>query len=179
MLFFIFIIEGDNDKFEFLYARWKTLMLNKAYGILRDYGLAQDAVSEAFIRVYKNLRKIDDMESGKTAAFLIMIVKNVSLTMLNKQSRSVVVDIAEYDRTDERNMEDGVISDYSAQEMLKLIDTLKDELKTPFLLRYAYNYSIKEIGKLLNLSENNVAVRVHRARGRLMDMMKKEGYAEV
>ena len=75
------------EKFDFVYERYKKLMLSKAYDILHDYDLAQDAVSEAFIRVYKNRHKLDDLESGRTAAFLVMIVKNVSITMYNKQKK--------------------------------------------------------------------------------------------
>jgi RNA polymerase sigma-70 factor (ECF subfamily) len=165
----------EKNKFEFVYARWKNLMLNKANGILHDYSLAEDAVSEAFIRVYKNLHKLDDLESGKTAAFLVMIVKNVSLTMLSKQTRTVVTDTAEYDRADAFNLEDEIISKSSAQELFKLIDNLKDELKTPFLLKYAYDFSLKEIGKMLKITENNATVRVHRAKIKLSEMLKKGG----
>ena len=173
---FIAVI-GDNEKLEFLYARWKKLMLGKAFGILRDHGLAQDAVSEAFIRVYKNLKKIDDLESGKTAAFLVMIVKNVSLTMLSKQAKAAVVDMNEYDRADPFNMENHVASKIAADDIMKVIGKLNEDLKTPFLLKYAYDYSLKEIGKALKITENSAAVRLHRARAKLADLLKKEGLA--
>ena len=86
-LFLSFRTENEKDKFEFLYNRYKRLLLSKAYAVLSDYELAQDAVSEAFIRVYKNLRKLDDLESGKTAAYLVMITRNAALTLLNKQKK--------------------------------------------------------------------------------------------
>ena len=173
MLLIIFTITGERDKFEFLYTRWKTLMLNKAYGVLRDRELAEDAVSEAFIRVYKNMRKMDDPESGRTAAFLVMIVKNVSITMLAKQNKSTVVDISEYDRPDPSDLEENIISKHSAQDMMKVIDGLSEELKTPFLLKYAYDYSLKDIGRMLKITENNAAVRIHRAKGKLAKLLKE------
>lgn len=175
-LFLTFDTDDQRDKFEFLYNRWKSLMLNKAHGILRDYELAQDAVSEAFIRVYKNLHKLGDLESGETAAFLVMIVKNVSYTMLSKQKTTD--DIAEFDRADDFNLEQTVISESALEELLKLIGELKEDLKTPFLLKYAYGYSLREISKMLKISENNVAVRIHRARTKLAGILKKGGYAD-
>jgi len=164
----LILITGiERDAFEFVYKRWKKLMLNKAYGILRDYDLAQDAVSEAFIRLYKNMHKLDDLESGKTAAFLVMIVRNISITMYNKRARVQTDDISTLEKADDYNLENSVISSLDTGELQKLIGGLSDELKTPFLLKYAYDYSLKEISKMMQISENNVAVRIHRAKNKL------------
>ena len=176
MFLIIFAVAGDSDKFDFIYMRWKGLMLNKAYAVLRDRDLAQDAVSEAFIRAYKNLRKLDDPESGRTAAFLVMVVKNVSLTMLGKQAKTAVVDISEYDRADPSDLEESVLSDCTAKDMMKVIGGLEEDLKAPFLMRYAYDYSLKDIGRMLKITENNAAVRIHRAKRKLAVMLK--AYAE-
>jgi len=175
-LFSIIFVEVDNDKFEYVYNRWKKLLLSKAFGILRDYYLAQDAVSEAFIRIYKNLHKLDDLESGKTAAFMVMIVKNVSITILNKRNRTPDTYMTEPDEQDAFNLEESVISDITSQNITAVIDGLKEELRTPFLLQYGYGFSLKEIGKILKISENNAAVRIHRAKAKLAVMLAKGGY---
>ncbi|MCL2352659.1 MAG: sigma-70 family RNA polymerase sigma factor [Firmicutes bacterium] len=178
-LYFAFQTESDKDKFEFLYNRYKRLLLSKAYGVLRDYELAQDAVSEAFIRVYRNLRKLGDPESGKTAAYLVMITRNVAITLLNKQKKARVgeaADMSEFERADEYDLEAAVVSESSAAGLLNLVDRLKEELKTPFLLRYAYDMSNREIGALLKISESNAAVRIHRARNKLTEMIREGGF---
>ena len=147
--------------------------MNKAYSILRDYGLAQDAVSEAFIRVFKNMHKIDDPDSGKTAAFLVMIVRNVSLTMLQKRKKYVLDDMSGYEAVDGYDIEEEFQAGQAAHELMRLIDGLKDELRTPFLLKYAYDYSMKEIAKMLKITENNATVRIHRARKKLAELYGK------
>ena len=171
MIMLVLAFESDDatERFEFVYTRWKQLMLSKANAILHDYALAEDAVSEAFIRVYKNMHKLGDLESGRTAAFLVMIVKNVSLTMLSKRKEEE--DLADYDRASDFNLEQSVVSEETKLEIMGYIDTLSDELKSPFLMKYAYGYSLKEIGKLLNITENNAAVRIHRARTKLAAML--------
>ncbi|MCL2461257.1 MAG: sigma-70 family RNA polymerase sigma factor [Defluviitaleaceae bacterium] len=181
MIFLVlsFETETEKDKFELIYNRYKKLLLYKAYNILRDYELAQDAVSEAFIRVYRNLRKLDDPKSGKTAAYLVMIVRNVSITLLNKQKKAGVKDSRdEYDfeKADSYDLEQAVVSENSASGLLKVVGQLKDELKTPFLLKYAYDMSNKEIAALLNITESNAAVRIHRARAKLTEMLREGGY---
>jgi len=178
IMFFAFADENSKEKFELIYNKFNRLMLKKAYEVLRDYDLAQDAVSEAFMRAYKNLHKIDDPLSGKTAAFLIMIVKNAAITMLNKHSKSTVADLSEYDEPDSYDLEDDVISKITADELMQTIDCLKDELKTPFLMKYAYGYSLKEIGKMLKISENNAAVRISRAKDKMAKALTKGGDAQ-
>jgi RNA polymerase sigma-70 factor (ECF subfamily) len=177
-MFFVFLAYEAEDgeiKFESLYNRWKKLMLSKAAAILHDRDLAQDAVSEAFIRVYKNLRKLDDVDSGKTAAFLVMIVKNVALTMYQKQSKIITADITAFDQADSYDLEDTVMAENNMSQLLASIDSLKEDLKAPFLLKYAYDYSLKDISRLLKISESNAAVRIHRAKGRLAKILREEG----
>jgi len=173
-----FATANEKETFEFVYTRWKKLMLSKAYGILHDYDLAQDAVSEAFIRLYKNLHKLDDLESGRTAAFLVMIVKNVSITMLNKRSRIPFEDLSAREDADSFDLENSVISKISAEALHKLIDSLNDDIKTPFLLKYAYGFSLKDISKMLKITENNAAVRIRRAKNKLAAMLKNERKAD-
>jgi RNA polymerase sigma-70 factor (ECF subfamily) len=60
LLIFTFETERERDKFEYIFNKYKKLILHKAYDVLRDYALAEDAASEAFIRIYKNLDKISD-----------------------------------------------------------------------------------------------------------------------
>ena len=43
-IFLTFATEEDKLKFERLFEKYKRLLLYKAYGILGDYSLAEDAV---------------------------------------------------------------------------------------------------------------------------------------
>ena len=173
---FAFSNESDQEKFEYLYHKYKNLLLHKAYDILKDYALAEDAVSEAYIRIYKNLHKIDDPTSNSTIAFVVTIAKNVSLTMLSKEKR---MPVEEYDETmpDSFDLEENVLAAVSSEQILGIMEQLGEELRSVFLLRYAYDYSLKEVGKLLNISENNAAVRLHRAKKKLAEIVSKIGYS--
>jgi len=175
ILIFAFSSESDQEKFEYLYQKYKNLLLHKAYDILRDYALAEDAVSEAYIRIYKNLHKIDDPAANRSMAFAVTIVKNVSLTMLSKEKK---LPVEEYDETrpDSFDLEESVLSAISTQQIYEIMDQLGEELRSVFVLRYAYDYSLKEVGTLLNISENNAAVRLHRAKKKLAQIVAEKGY---
>ena len=174
ILIFAFRNEEDQDKFEYLYQKYKNLLLHKAYDILKDYALAEDAVSEAYIRIYKNLHKIDDPAANRSIAFVVTIVKNVALTMLSKEKR---ITAEEYDDTqaDSFDLEESVMSGVTSRQIYAAMELLGEELRSVFLLRYAYDYSLKEVGALLGISENNAAVRLHRAKKKLALLLAKEG----
>ena len=175
VLVFAFSSEPEQDKFEYLYTKYKNLLLHKAYDILKDYALAEDAVSEAYIRIYKNLRKIDDPASNRSIAFAVTIVKNVSLTMLSREKR---YQVEEYDESqpDSFDLEESVLAAVSSQQIYEIMEQLSEELRSVFLLRYAYDYSLKEVGALLGISENNAAVRLHRAKKKLTQLVANKGY---
>ena len=146
----VFVLEGkaDEDKFEKIYEQYGRLMYSKAYEILQDHYLAEDAVSEAFIRILKNLRKLDDeVPSARTASFVVTVVKNVALTMIKKKNTVEVVSFEEnYDMQDAGNCAMQIVAGLNAEEILNIVDSLNDELKQVFLLYYAYEMSLKEIG---------------------------------
>ena len=177
ILLFAFASEHERDKFEFIFNKYRRLMLHKAYGILQDYSLAEDAASEAFIRIYKNIHKIDDPASNKTIAFIVTIVKNVSLTMLKKEKEYSVQE-PDCEQQDSFDLEEYTLSQLGSDYIYQMLDLVGEELKSVFLLKYAYDLSHKEIGRLLDISENNVTVRLHRAKKKLAALLKEGGYVD-
>ena len=180
LIILTFHTDHERNRFEYLFQQYKKLLLYKAYGVLHDYALAEDATSEAFIKVYKNLHKIEDVDSKQTVSFLVTIVTNTAITLLNKEKRRNAAVVSSEDiyenHSDSFNLENHIISETITDNMLDCINGLKEELKAPFLLKYAHELSHKEIANVLNISENNVTVRIHRARQKLAEILHKEGF---
>ena len=165
----------DADRFHYIYRQYKRLMLKKAYEILRDPMLAEDAVSEAMIRVYKNIHKIEDPTQPRSIAFLMTILRNVALTMLEREKKQPLsLEILPEDASS--NLEHQVLGAISAEAIHRLVDRLPTDQKTVFLLKYAHDLSAKEIAATLQITENNVNVRLHRAKKKLAESLEKEGY---
>ena len=170
LLLFTFASEHERDKFEYIFQKYNKLMLHKAYGILKDYSLAEDAASEAFIRIYKNIHKIDDPTDNRAIAFIVTIVKNVALTMLKKEQEHSAQEY-DYELQDSFDLEEHTISQLGSEYIYQMLDEIGEEMKSVFLLKYAYDLSHKEIGRLLGISENNVTVRLHRAKKKLAALL--------
>jgi RNA polymerase sigma-70 factor (ECF subfamily) len=56
---------------------------------------------------------------------------------------------------------------------MKLVDRLKEEQRAVFLLKYAHDMSHRDIAKTLGITENNVTVRLHRAKAKLLSWAKE------
>ncbi len=176
LLVLAFSSEEEKDKFEYLYSKYKNLLLHKAYGILHDYMLAEDAASEAFLRIYKNLAKIEDPDSGRCIAFLVTIVKNVSLTLLQKKARHTAEELP-VEQQDDFRLEDFVVSRLTSSEIYGLLAQVGEEYKNAFVLKYAYAMSNQEIGKTMGVSANHVGVLLYRAKKKLSQLIKEGGQA--
>jgi RNA polymerase sigma-70 factor (ECF subfamily) len=184
ILVFAFADAGEANKFEYLYRKYRNLLYYRAWEILRDPMAAEDAVSEAFIRVYRNLDKVDDPDSPRCAAFLGTIVRNVALTMAKKRAAAPMpVPIgAEQDwgnggngggdePADPFDLEAAVIDKISEEQIYRIVNRLDEESRTIFVLKYAYDLSHREIASQLGMTENNVTVRLHRTRKKLARMI--------
>lgn len=164
----------EKEKFEHIYDTYKKLLLYKSYSVLKDYSLAEDAVSEAYFRIYKNLHKIADPDSNQSIAFYVTIVKNTSLTLLSKNKKQAT-DTYDDALADTFNLEEHIIDNLSSEAIYNLVNQLSEDLKNVFLLKYAYDLSHKKIGETLGITENNVTVKIHRAKKKLAQIIAKEG----
>lgn len=171
---FLFVFTEEQSNFEAVYEKYKRLMLKKAVEILRDHALAEDAVSEAMLRVYKNMHKISELSSPQTAAFVVTVVKNVALTMLSRQKSES--EIQDYIPSNE-NIEAEILDNIAAEEIMAVVDGIGEEYKSVFILKYAYGMNHREIARTLGLTENNVTVRLHRARSKISKELKERGIA--
>ena len=57
---YLMMIDNSDDKvkFEKVYKNYKNIMLNRAYEIVKERQLAEDAVHNAFLKIINNLPKI-------------------------------------------------------------------------------------------------------------------------
>ncbi len=166
ILVLVFETKSELTKFEYLYTRYKDLLFSKAWAILHDYMLAEDAVSEAYIRIYRNLHKIEGVDAPRSIAFMVTIVKNCALTLLQRKNFEPVIEEPE-DTVDTYDLEAEVFEGFSAQEVYRALDMLDEELKNLFLLKYAYDLPHGEIAAQMGLTENNVTVKLHRTKKKL------------
>lgn len=154
------LIDNDNEKnkFELLYKEYRDMMYYKAYNILKDHYLAEDAVHDSFIRIAKDIKNIDK-DSKKTKALFLTIAKNKAIDLYRK--RKIRTHVA----WDEADNYITIPSESEEDNTLKhLIKELPDIYRDILELKYYYGYTYDEISRLLHINPNTVGVRLHRAK---------------
>lgn len=138
-----------------------------AKSILKNDEDCADAMQNAILSAYQKLHTLKQDVFFKT--WITRILINESYQII--RSRKVQVSYEDY--MDDRKAEDR--SRYS--ELYLAVLELSENYRIPFVLHYVEGYSVKEIGRILKLSESAVKVRLHRARNLMKERLKGEyGY---
>lgn len=158
--------EEQKSKFILLYEQYRKLMFYVANEVLHDTHLAEDAVQEAFFRIAKNFSKIGEVSCPQTKSFVVIITRNVALTMISKESKerstveeaSLVSDV----------VTDTTFDDVAYNELIDAILELPEKYRDVLYLHHVYGYSYNEVANLLGVSSDATKKRAQRAKAKLI-----------
>lgn len=144
---------------------------------------AEDAMQEALIKTYRYTGQIRDPESFRP--WLYRTVKNACLISRRKrvhephriesldapvQAGSTVY----YDPTDRgRNPEQLAVSGQQRRDLQAAVRALPAAYRGVLVLREMEGLSTREVATVLEISEDSVKTRLHRARAALQKLLKK------
>ena len=149
---------------ERLYRENRERVLRFLLHLTGDVELARDLVQETFARYLSRYGR-DSEQLG----LLFTIARNAGLDALRRRRTSTLPEreTADPRRDPEHQLIDRQEMDRVLAAIRRLDDT--DRQLVAFLATGTFSY--REIGRLLDLSETNVKVRVHRARLKLKALM--------
>lgn len=166
------------SKLEALFKKYNRLMYTIAFRILNDHQLAQDAVQMSFIKIMNNIKKINEIDSNKTKIYVVIICRNVSINLYNKRKRNDPIALEDIDESladNANNIDENIINMEKVSELKEKTNMLNQSYADIIALKYVLGYSEKEIAKMLDISEENVRVRLHRAKNTLIKLLRNEG----
>lgn len=80
----------EESRFEQIYYENRNLLYYCAYSILGDVQLSEDAVSEAFLALIKNMDKIAGNDAERTRSYLVIIVRNAARKICRSRKHEVI-----------------------------------------------------------------------------------------
>ena len=134
-------------------------LLRTCFIYLKDVHLAQDAVQDTFLKIYRNYDKFNANSSEKT--WIMRIAINVCKDYLRSAwHRRVNVQevLAEIPTSSETHEDDTLLLE---------IMRLKPHYREVILLFYYHDMKISDIAKVVGAPESTVSVRLKRAREQL------------
>lgn len=171
---FLALIDTEEEKTKFieLYEKYRKLMFFVANEITKNNELAEDAVQEAFFRIAKNFKKIGDISCPQTKSFVVIITRNIAITMISKEAKSGELH-ERLSHTFSHNI-DITFENISYQILVHAILQLPNKYRDVLYLNHIYGYNYNEISNLLAVSVNAVKKRAQRGKIKLKEFIEME-----
>jgi RNA polymerase sigma-70 factor, ECF subfamily len=167
---------GSPDAFRKLHTLYSQRLYRTIMAITKNPQDAEDALQDTFLRAYVALGTFEGR--CKVYTWLTRIAVNSALMILRKRRirPEVLVgtqpdDYAEIVLSELKdsapNPEQSFYLRQRQLTLLRAIRSLQPQLQEPIWLQMTHGWSVREIGRALNLSAAAVKSRLHRARQRL------------
>ncbi|MFP5470465.1 MAG: RNA polymerase sigma factor [Bacteroidia bacterium] len=147
--------------FEVLYNENYESIFRYVYQRMDDKEQAFDITQQVFLKALTNIEKFEP-KGVPFAAWLFRIAQNElnSAYKKDKANRTVNIDTTHLTNL-MHDVEENPLADLEKQ-MMKHIKTLSEDDLQLIEMRYFENRSFKDIAEILNMTETNAKVRVHR-----------------
>ena len=134
----------DKEAFKTIYYEYYKLLYYVALSLVRDIDVANDIVSDSFLKFMEHIPKINDQN---IKGYLTTICKNLSLNYL-KQKKTVPIDDILYKTSAKK--------DNKLDVLLTLDELLSKEEAFIVSLKIVYDYTFKDIEEEFNINIDKV-----------------------
>ncbi|MGB1104113.1 MAG: RNA polymerase sigma factor [Crocinitomicaceae bacterium] len=154
--------QKDPRGFEPLYNKYYEQILRYIYQRIDDKDTAYDITSQVFLKALNNIHKYE-YRGVPFASWLYRIAKSELYQSFRdkKARRTVNVDTSHLANVMEE-MEEPIGGEEERRLFLRLIGELKEDEVQMVEMRFFEKRSFKEIGEILDITENNAKVKSHR-----------------
>lgn len=167
------IRQRDTSAFRIIVEKYKDRSLSLACSILKDEEEAEDALQDAFLKVFSNIEKFrfDSLFS----TWLYRVVVNTCLNAKEKRKNHLHTDISQ-NRLEESGQGGGLekLLDSERKDYIaRALDQMKPEEALVLRLYYLCDLSIGDIKNITDLSESNVKVILYRGRKSMHEILER------
>lgn len=159
--------KGDRVAQKNLYDDYAEYLLLVACRYIPGEHDAREVLMDALLNAYKNIDRFTWQGEGSLRAWLKKIVVNQALMFLRKKNRQLLQmnDVL----AEEIVTDTDALHKLSVKELMNIIHRLPDGYRTVFNLYVFEGMTHKEIGRLLDISENTSKSQLHKAKSMLQE----------
>ena len=169
------VLNGHPEQFETIVSAHNELLYRIGMSYVNNHTEVEDLMQITYLKAYEKLDGFRQQSAFRTWITRIMI--NECLMYLRSSKRKMEISLD--DNTNLLNIiipdEDSISSklDYEELKMIseKIIQKLPEDYRLVFVLRQVQNLSVKEVAEITELTEENIKVRLFRARRMLQKML--------
>ncbi len=169
------VLNKDVNAYASLVDMHKDMVFTIALKIVRNREDAEEIAQDVFVKAYQSLATFK--KESKFSTWLYRIVYNTAISKTRKKqfgTTDLNYDIVENYSEDDINED---LNRLDNNEQKKVINTVLKKLNPEdhmlVTLYYFKEYSIEEISEIVNISQSNVKVKLHRIRKKLYGEIQK------
>jgi RNA polymerase sigma factor (sigma-70 family) len=169
--------DGNSAAQEKLYKMYYGSMMNVCLRYSKNADDAVEVLNTAFLKVFQNIDKYTG-DGDLFHGWVRRIMVNTALDRIrfekNRYNNTVPLNI----NNDSKNIENDALSQFAEEDLLKMIEELPPTSRMVFNLYVFENYTHKEIGKMLNITESTSQWHLLNARRILMSKIINQNIKE-
>lgn len=166
-----------NDIFDLIYKNFSNKVYFKCFSLTKDKEIAKELTQEIFIKVFEHLKEFKGTSSLSTWIYSITynhcieyFRKNKKIYSSDYNNENEIYDIID---DEEEYIENKIIEEIEIDKINRILDLLNPEEKALILMKYQDNIPIKEIEKVLKLSESAIKMRLKRTKSKIIYLYNK------
>lgn len=151
-----------------LYLQYADAMYNLCIRILQHQAEAEDALQEAFIKIFNNIHQYRNESS--IGSWMKQIVTNTCLNVMKK--KKIAFDELKDDMSESES--DNVSeneNNFTIEEIKTAIEELPQGYRVVFNLFMLEDYSHKQIADMLEISESTAKTQLFKAKRKLKELL--------
>jgi RNA polymerase sigma-70 factor (ECF subfamily) len=156
--------DGERDLYEILMRRYNQRLFRVIRGILKDESDAEEVIQDAYVRAYEHLDQFEGRSKFSTWLTKIAIYEAYARLKSRKRTSGFDDYMEQLMATSDRSPEERTF-DSEMRSLLEIaVDSLQDEYRSVVIMRDIEGMSTSETADCLDITEENVKVRLFRAR---------------
>ena len=163
-------VKGNAKAQKMLFDKFAPKMMTVCLRYSSDSMDAEDVLQDGFVKVFNKI--VDFKMDGSLEGWIRRIMVNTALDAIRKNKKYAMdanIDDVGYKISNSESASDNM----EAEDLMKLVNSMPDGYKLVFNLFAIEGYSHKEIGELMNISENTSKSQYSRARSYLRTLLEK------
>jgi RNA polymerase sigma-70 factor (family 1) len=159
---FVALIQEEEIGLDFFFNCYYSPLLLYSNSIIRNYSVAEEIASEAFVKLWKNKGTITD--GRKVKSLLYKIIYNASIDHIRQERNCRQrLESLQISSRFERPILDKLIEVETHHQLYLLLQNLPPRSRQVFKMFYFQNKAVKEIAQELGISANTVKTHKQRA----------------
>lgn len=156
--------EAEKDLVNQIFSKMNVKMYNISFKILKSHSDAEEAIAQTFLKIMEHIDRISALPCPQIEPYCVVILKNETMNIIRQRKKAFYtedLDCLEC-REEAYSVEEEYIKTLEKEKLLSCVDSLPEDERNFIYLRFVHDMTFKQIGELLDITEEAAKKRGQR-----------------